>query len=83
MARDERLLRLDDLVDTGIGLEVGLDGVEEDDRSICASSAVEIVSTVLPEEGGRDEMNTRPNWPRAVSSGENATASWKVRRNDS
>ena len=48
MASNDRLLELDDVVDTSVGVEVGLDLVEDDDGAVSASTT----ELALPEESG-------------------------------
>ena len=75
MLRDERLLDGDDFVEADVGVEGRLDITEGDDRTI---------STVSSDDKSNQPTlcvvwrKTYPNWPCAVSAGENATASWKV-----
>lgn len=52
MLSDERLLSIDNLVDTAVGVEGGLDGVKGDDGTISSSSTE---FTLLEE--GRGETN--------------------------
>ena len=76
---DERPLLVDDLVDTEVGVEVGLDVLEEGDGTVGASTSVR--SSAQFERRAR--KCTNPNWPRAAMAGEIPMASWKVRRRDS
>ena len=48
MASNDRLLELDDVVDTSVGVEVGLDLVEDDDGAVSASTAVQSISVSSP-----------------------------------
>ena len=40
MLLDERLLEVDDLIGTKVGVEICLDGVEDHDRTISAAAAI-------------------------------------------
>ena len=40
MPSNERLLLLNDLVDAVVGMECGLNGGEDDDRAVSASTAI-------------------------------------------
>lgn len=50
MPSDERLLHVDDIVDTTIGMEGGLGVIEDDDRAVCASTS----KLALAGQGGRE-----------------------------
>ena len=82
MLLDEGALLVDDFVDAEVGVEVGLDVLEEGDRAVGTSTSVERV-TLAPRSPTRDAWATHPNWPRAAMAGEIPMASWKVRRRDS
>ena len=45
MSSDERLLLIDDLVYTNVGVEIGLNVFEHDDGTVSASTSVAQVST--------------------------------------
>ena len=53
VARDDGLLELNDVVDTSVRVEVGLDLVEEDDRSVGASTTkLALLHQLLGEADG-------------------------------
>ena len=47
MPLDEGTLLVDDLVDTKVRVEVGLDVLEQGDRAVGTSTAVEVSDTVM------------------------------------
>ena len=64
-----------ELVDTEIGVEVGLNGVENHDGPVSAAAAVMRLQLSCLLSG---RSNTDPNLPVAARLGEKAIASWKV-----
>ena len=40
MLLHERTLLVDNLVDTGVGVEVGLDVLKDSDRTVCTAAAI-------------------------------------------
>ena len=66
MASDDRLLKLNDVVDTGVSFEVGLDVVEQNNRSVGDSTSVG--SKCSHYGGSKHTKETRfkihgyPNW---------------------
>ena len=80
MSSDERLLLIDDLVYANVGVEIGLNVFEHDDGTVSASTSVAQSVRAVSHAG---VMQAYPNWPRASIAGENAMASWNVRRKDS
>lgn len=75
MLLDERLLEVDNLVGTKVGVEVGLDGVENHDGTVGTTTSAIWVSIRRHKS---HTVDTYPNAPVAASFGEKAIASWKV-----
>lgn len=75
MASNEWLLRIDNVVDSTVGVESGFDLVESDDGSVGTSSTIECLSSVTIHEDAK--VCTYP------LVGEKPIASWNVSRRDS
>lgn len=76
MPGNERLLNLDNLVETDVGVEVGLDVAEGDDGAVCTvTTAMTVRRYIIAHIAA-----AYPNLPSASRAGEKATASWKVLR---
>ena len=73
---DEGLLDVDDLIETNVGVERGLDGVEQHDRAVSASTARRVGQIFC--EFGRKVIFAYPNLPWASMAGEMAIPSWKT-----
>ena len=80
MASEYGLLEGNDVVETAIRVEGRFGLGEGDDGTIGTTTADVVVSKFFTRDS---ERQAYPNWPRACISGENAIASWKVRRKDS
>ena len=82
--RDNRALLVHDLVEPQARVEVGLDVSEERDRAVGTSTSTPHRYRQKLECWQHLKIKgTNPFWPRALIEGENAMASWKVRRRDS